>query len=43
MKGFVKCHAKNRKVFLGPGCEGHGAMKGGDCEKNNDTKPVLAW
>lgn len=26
-KDIVKCHAENRKAFLGPGCEGHGTMK----------------
>lgn len=43
-KGIAKCHAENRKAFLGPGCEGQGTMKGKPVRKITATqKPVLAW
>lgn len=35
-KDIVKCHAENRKAFLGPGCEGHERMKKEAYKKNNN-------
>lgn len=39
---IAKCHAENRKAFLGPGCKGQGATQGEVCKENYSNTEACA-